>query len=112
MTRCNRPEQQDQRAAFDHLRWRGVPGAFAFHCPNGGWRSAAEAWIGVVAGIPDLLIVHAGHLYCLELKSERGRLSPAQIQTHEQLQRAGAHVAVAHGIDAALAQLTARELLR
>jgi hypothetical protein len=116
MSRCNRPEQQDQRAAFDHLRRRGVPGAFAFHCPNGARRSAAEARIfkslGVVAGIPDLLIVHAGHLYCLELKSERGRLSPAQIQTHEQLQRAGAHVAVANGIDAALAQLTAWELLR
>jgi hypothetical protein len=116
MTRRNHLEQRDQRAVLEHVHWRGVPDLFVFHYPAGGYRSAVEAAIlkslGVVAGVPDLLIVHAGRLYCLELKSERGRLSPAQIQTHEQLQRAGAHVAVAHGIDAALAQLTAWELLR
>jgi hypothetical protein len=45
MTRRSHPEQQIQRAVLDHLRWRAVPGAFAFHVPNGGWRSAVEAAI-------------------------------------------------------------------
>ena len=41
----HRPEQAIQRAVFDHLRQRGAPGTFAFHPPNGGWRSVIEAAI-------------------------------------------------------------------
>jgi VRR-NUC domain len=116
MTRRARSEQRDHRAVADHLRWRARAGVWWCHYPAGGYRSAVEAAIfrslGVVAGVPDLLILHRGQLYGLELKSERGRLSPAQVQTHEQLRCAGAEVAVAHGIDQALAQLEAWNLLR
>jgi hypothetical protein len=112
-----RPEQAVQKALFlDHLRIRGVPGIFAWHTPNGGWRSRVEGAImksiGTMPGIPDILILREGHLYGLELKSERGRLTPAQFQCHVRLEAAGAKVAVAVGIDEALAQLEAWGLLR
>jgi hypothetical protein len=41
----------------------------------------------------------------LELKAPGGRLSPAQVECHEDLHRAGATVAVAADVDHALALL-------
>jgi hypothetical protein len=108
--RRQQPEQALQRALVEHLSWRAAPGVFFFHVPNGGWRSRTEAAIlksmGTRAGTPDLLLCRAGQLYCVELKSDRGRLSPAQVTCHEELRRAGATVAVATSIDQALAVLT------
>ena len=67
-TRRQRLEQTDQRALLDHLRWRGAPDLFAFHVPNGGWRSPVEAMVlkglGVTPGVPDIIIVHAGKCLC------------------------------------------------
>jgi hypothetical protein len=109
MTARRRPEQQIQAAVFEHLALRGAPGTFAFHCPNGGWRSKIEAkilqHIGVKAGVPDVIAVKDGKTFALELKSDSGRLSEAQRRAHEALRRAGASVAVAFGLDEALAQL-------
>jgi hypothetical protein len=114
MTR--RPEQQMQKAVLGHLAWRAVPGVWWCHYPAGGWRSAIEAAIlrglGVVAGVPDILIVHCGQLYALELKAANGRLTDVQSDTHAAMKRAGAIVATAHGIDDALGQLTLWGLLR
>jgi len=60
-----RPEDQIQRAIFQHLRARKAPGTFAFHVPNGGKRRPIEAAIlkglGVVAGVPDVVLIRAGH---------------------------------------------------
>jgi hypothetical protein len=72
-------EDQIQRACFQHLAWRGVPGLFAFHPANGGWRSPIEARIlkglGVIAGVPDIIIIHATKVYALELKADDGRIT-------------------------------------
>jgi hypothetical protein len=110
------PEQQIHRAVMQHLRARGQPGVFAFHVPNGGKRSPIEAAIfkslGVVAGIPDVLIIKQGRLYALELKAAKGKLTQAQMLTHTQMQAAGAIVATAVGLDAALEQLEVWGLLR
>jgi hypothetical protein len=112
----SRPEQQIQRAVIQHLAWRARPGAFAFHVPNGGWRSPIEAKIlkaiGTVAGIPDIICIFEGRAYTLELKSEGGRVTDVQRVVHDRLREAGANVAVAHGIDAAIAQLVEWRLLR
>jgi hypothetical protein len=111
-----RPEQQVQKAVLNHLAWRAVPGTWWCHYPAGGWRSAIEAAIlrglGVVAGVPDILIVHCGQLYALELKAANGRLTDVQSDTHAAMKRAGAIVATARGIDDALGQLTLWGLLR
>ena len=74
--RC-RPEDAIQRAVFQHLRARGAPKVFAFHPANGGYRKPVEAAIlkslGVVAGVPDVIAIHNGRCYALELKAEGDR---------------------------------------
>ena len=112
----SRPEQDIQRAVFEHLAIRGVPGMFAFHPANGGWRSPIEAKIlkgmGVKAGVPDIIAIKGGRCYALELKAENGRLTPAQIEVHNDLVAAGAKVGIAYGIDGALRWLEMCGLLR
>ncbi len=107
------PEQQVQHAVFEHLRWRGI--AFAFHPANGGWRSPIEAKIlkgsGVVSGVPDVIAICKGQVFALKLKAPGGRLSPAQKNAHARLRAAGAEVATAVGLDAALQRLEAWNLL-
>ena len=111
-----RPEDQIQRAVFEHLRLRSAPGIFAFHPANSGWRSRIEAAIlkglSVHAGVPDVIAIHRGQVYAIELKTESGRATSAQLQAIEELRAAGAHVEICHGLDRALAQLEAWELLR
>src|SRR6516165_1089854 len=102
-TGLQRPEQDPQRALFEHVAWRRVPHTFSFHVPNGGRRSPIEAAImkslGIVPGIPDLLSIRGGRLYALELKVAGGRLSPAQIEAHKLSHAAGAEVTTVVGLD-------------
>ena len=116
VTRRRQPEAADQRAVIEHLAWRARPGVFAFHVPNGGWRSRVEGAIlkaiGTVAGVPDIVCIFQGRVYALELKAGRGRLTDVQRVVHERLREAGANVAIAHGIDQAVARLEAWNLLR
>jgi len=111
-----RAEQAIQRAVFVHLRIRGAPGVFAFHPANGGYRKPVEAAImkglGVVAGVPDIIAIHNGRIFCLELKAEGGRVSDKQLETLAALREAGAHVAVARGLDEAIQALEGFGLLR
>ena len=110
------PEQEIQKALADHLRARAAAGTYWFHPANGGARTAIEGAIlkacGVRAGTPDLILIKDGKTFGLELKADNGRVSPAQAQAHQEMRAAGATVAVATGIDDALAQLEAWQLLR
>lgn len=46
-------------------------------------------------GVPDRLIVMpGGSMYFVEVKNERGRLSPMQVQCHKMLKALGVHVYV------------------
>jgi hypothetical protein len=109
-------EAEIQRAVFGHWRCRAVPAAFAFHPANGGWRSPIEAAIlkglGLAPGVPDFIAVHRGHTFALELKTPNGKLSERQETTQAAMRAAGASVATAHGLDAALDQLERWKLLR
>ena len=85
-------EQQIHKAIADHLRVRGVEGLVWWHTPNGmlagGQRSrkgiAIQASImksfGMRAGVADIIAVHQGKIFTLELKADggRGRVSEAQ----------------------------------
>ena len=108
MTRRH-PEQDIQRAVFEHLAARPARGVFAFHVPNGGWRSRVEAsvlkGIGVRAGIPDIIAVKDGRAYGLELKAPGERLTAVQRDAHVALSEAGATLETARGLDDALVVL-------
>ena len=109
------PESQLQRSVAAHLRLR-QPNVFWFACENGGYRTAIEAAIlkscGIKRGVPDLIVIRAGKTFALELKAPGGRVSPSQQTAHQEMRAAGAEVATVFGIDDALAQLEAWQLLR
>jgi hypothetical protein len=110
-----RPEDAIQRAVFQHLRARAAPGVFAFHPANGGYRKPVEAAImkglGVVAGVPDVIVVHNGRCFALELKAEGGRATDKQLACIAALREAGAFTCIAPGLDRALACLEGWGLL-
>lgn len=109
-------EQAIQRAVFDHIKRRGERDVYAFHCPNGGARKRIEAaifkGIGVRPGIPDVIIIHAAKLYALELKTEAGKLSFAQVTAQAEMRAAGCVTATTYGEDAAIRQLESWGILR
>jgi hypothetical protein len=109
-------EEAIQRAVFQHLRTRGALDTFAFHPRNSGrdqrWLAGLNSGLGVVSGTPDVIIVKGGTVYGLELKTERGRLSPDQLRVHNEMRTAGCEVGVAFGLDQAVKWLEARGILR
>lgn len=111
----NRPEQDMQRAVFQHLAARAAPGVVAWHPPNGGARSKIEGaifkGIGVKPGVPDVNAVKGGKFYGLELKAKGGTLSLKQIDMQAALREAGAEIGVATSLDEALEWLEERGLL-
>jgi hypothetical protein len=111
-----RREQDIQRAVAAHLRARAHSNVYWFHPANGGARTAVEGAIlkacGVRAGTPDLICIKAGRTFALELKADVGRLSKDQRLARDKLRQAGAKVAVAVGLDDAIAQLERWNLLR
>jgi hypothetical protein len=113
--RRQRPEAAIQRAVFQHLRTRGAPRLFAFHPANGGWRSPIEGAIfrglGVVPGTPDVIVIHEGRCYALELKAQGGRATPKQLEAIAAMKAAGAITRIAEGLDQALLWLESEGLL-
>jgi hypothetical protein len=110
------PEQQIQRAVFEHLGKRGIHGLVAIHYPAGGYRRPVEAKIlrglGVRAGVPDVLIwAPPSRAFAMELKSETGELSAAQRAMLDALAKAGVTVATCYGLDQALDTLQGWGLL-
>jgi hypothetical protein len=120
------PERALQRAIVEHLRLRGQSGLVFFAVPNGGWRDIREAAnlkrAGVLPGVSDLLLFRPGACphccsarlegFALELKSDGGRPSEAQLNFMARFAAAGGHTCVADGLDRALAVLEAWQLLR
>jgi hypothetical protein len=109
-------EFQVHTAVVSHLRVRAKPDVLFLHCANGERRDARTAaklkHMGVLAGAADLLLWHRGNSFALELKRPGGRLSDAQREFAARFADAGGHVAVAEGVDAALAALAGWGLLR
>ena len=67
-----------------------------FHVPNGGTRNKIEAQklkaTGVVAGIPDLIVLHDFKAYGIELKTEIGKVSDKQVNVHQAWRKQGIEV--------------------
>jgi hypothetical protein len=116
MSRRANPEQSIQRAVVEHLRVRGVSRLLWFHPANGGWRSRTEgailSGIGVRPGVSDLILLHAGRAFALELKTDTGRPTAAQMQFVSDFHAAGGTAAIVNGLDQALRVLETWQLLR
>jgi len=102
----SRVEDAIQWAVFDHIRARGSRDLVAWHTPNGGRRNRIEAarfkGLGVRAGVSDLVAVHRGRIFALELN----------LEFIADMEHAGASTCVAEALDEALAVLEAWGLLR
>lgn len=98
-----RPEDALQRAVVQYLAVALPEDAVFFAIPLGGARSKVEAAImqglGVRAGLADLCVIWRGFTLFIELKADRGSLSPEQIEMADRLQRAGAWCYCARSVD-------------
>lgn len=68
--------------------------------------------LGVVAGVPDIVVIHEGNVFALELKAAGGRATERQLAAIAAMEAAGAYTAVAEGLDRALACLETWGLLK
>jgi hypothetical protein len=75
-------EARIQAAIVEWIRMV-APDLIAFHVPNGGLRTKAEAarlkWVGTLAGVPDVVVLGLdGRCWLIEVKGPGGSLSPEQ----------------------------------
>jgi hypothetical protein len=110
----NRPEQELHKAVVAHIRARGVPGLVWWHTPNGAFyggrrnrkgiaiQGAIMKGLGARAGVADLVFLHDGRAYALELKSADGRPIVEQMQFISDFNAAGGHGCICDDLDRAL----------
>jgi hypothetical protein len=114
-----RLEQTIHQAVVQHLRLRGAPGLVFFHVPlnkHGTGRKfhiqgAIAQSMGARAGVSDLIFIHKGQAFALELKAEKGRTTEDQDEFLMDWNNAGGIGFVAGGLDKALKILEAWGLL-
>lgn len=106
-----RSEAELHRAVIDMAAAECGPGVIVAHVPNGGKRNKIEAGrlkgMGTLAGMPDLIVLVAGRVYGLELKTAAGRLSAEQKAMAERFRRAGSEYEVARSVGDARQRLIA-----
>jgi hypothetical protein len=92
-------EADIQKAVFSHLRTRAMPDAvfWAVHNSPGARRMA-----GYLEGVHDVHIWHRGNFFTLELKTENGRPTEAQLKFRDRINGTGGYSMVVHGLDRAL----------
>lgn len=111
-----RGEDQIQTTLAQHLWARGHSDLLWWHTPNEGKRSArsgaALKRMGMLPGVSDIVAVHGGEIFALELKRPKKNPSETQLEFIERMRTAGGHALVAQGLDEAVACLEAWGLLR
>jgi len=111
------PEHPLQRQIADALRLEIAPPGKASrdgvvwwsvdHAAYAGTAPGARIGRGIVAGVPDLFVLHRGIAYMIEIKTEAGVLSDAQRSVATAVLAAGGHVGIARDDEEALACLDA-----
>ena len=107
------PEADLQRAVVTALRFALPKGAIIHHCanevtepgPRGAKRQAILVGMGVHSGFADLVILCEGRMLFLELKSLKGKLSPAQEAFRDAILAQGFGWALVRSLDDALGAL-------
>lgn len=119
-----RPEQSIHKAVVGHLRQRSMPGVVFWHTPNGAMlggkrnrkgisiQGSIMKGLGVRAGVSDIVALHDGKFFALELKAPGGRATEAQLEFIADVEKAGGFTAVAEGVDQAVSALEGWGLLR
>jgi hypothetical protein len=113
MTRRGTPEADLQRAVVQALHFALPRSAIIHHCanevteagPRGAKRQAILVGMGVHAGFADLMILCDGRVLFLELKSPKGRLSPAREAFRDAVLPHGFGWALVRSLDDALGAL-------
>ena len=105
MTR-NNIEDRLQMMVVQLLKLLGKPGLFWFHPPNEGKRTpktgSRNKAMGVVRGVPDLVLCWEGRFIGLELKAPKGRITPEQEAAGRAITAAGGLYHVLRGYDEAV----------
>ena len=109
-------EENLHRACVELLRLYEARGLLVFtHPANGGLRDAATAGrmkaMGQCAGVPDLLVWTAERHFQIELKTQRGRISPAQTAWSNCMLRFGIRVHICRSLDDLQEILLAEDML-
>lgn len=107
------PKQSEHKLQVSLIAYLAIAGRKDLHwfaVPNGGHRHIAQASRlkaeGVRSGTPDLcFMLEDGRVGWLEMKTEKGRLGPAQIAFKEIAERLGHHWGLARNLDEAIAHL-------
>jgi len=101
----NLVEDKIHRAVVQHVVDRGVPGLVFFH-PANNPRSARDGArlrrLGARAGAFDLIFLHQGKAYALEIKREHGRTTDAQDVFAAEFNAAGGYAFVGYGLERCL----------
>ena len=113
MKRRGTPEADLQRAVVVALRFALPKTAILHHCanevtepgPRGAKRQAVLVGMGVQPGFADLIVLCGGRVLFLELKSLKGRLSPAQEEFRDAVLAQGFGWALVRSLDDALGAL-------
>lgn len=104
-----RPEEALQITVVHYLHHALDGCATYFHCPNGGKRSPAEAArfkaMGVISGVPDIIVIDSGRCIAIELKAGKGTLTANQKRYHRLLGLARVPVYVCRSLDEVIVAL-------
>lgn len=108
-------EDQIQIALVANIRARAINGLVWAHInnnprsPRDGARLKAK---GMIKGVPDMVYAYRGLTFWHEIKTEKGKLSPAQKEFHKRLEEAQHQVIITYGLDDAINQLVEIGLIR
>ena len=113
MTRHRHPEADAQRAIVHALRVVLPRGSIVHHSANevtshnrtAKARQAILRGMGVHRGFADLIVLSGGRVLFLEVKSQTGRLSPAQESFRDAVRDQGFAWALVRSVDDALGAL-------
>jgi hypothetical protein len=102
------PERVLHKQIADTLALTLTPATWFTTFPSGGGgrvRGALLKRMGLVPGVPDLLLISGGRAHWIELKAPGGSLSQAQRLVHKILEGVGCHVATCRSLNDVLRQL-------
>jgi hypothetical protein len=97
-------QKKEDAEQQDFVIWARAIFNLVWHTPNAREKKTARLYwhsMGVLAGVPDICIVHRGVNIALEFKSAGGKLSPDQKRIMRTLHENGWHVAVVYSAEEA-----------